>query len=125
MERHCEHKKSSGSFLAYMLIILGILWILRKSGWDIHFPGLGDFFAGIGNFVGNLTHWSGGIILPLLVILAGITLIAGRKFFGALFLVIILMIILPHFLIIPGILIIIFLPVFLIIIGIIILSKLF
>lgn len=124
MERHHEHRKHSGSFWAYVLIIIGILWILKKSGWDINLPGIGDFFAGIGNFFGNFIHLSGAEAIPLLIILAGIILIAGRKFFGALFLVILIMILLPHFLIIPGILMIVFFPLILIIIGIIILSKL-
>jgi hypothetical protein len=125
MERHCEHRKQSGSFWAYVLIIGGLLWIMSKSGWDIHFPGLSDLFSGIGHFFGNLASWSGGTILTLLVILAGIILIAGRRFFGALFLVILILIVVPNFLIIPGILMVVFFPVILIIIGIIILSKLF
>ena len=30
MERHIEHRRDSGSFWAYVLIIVGILWILKK-----------------------------------------------------------------------------------------------
>jgi hypothetical protein len=125
MDKNIEHQKHSGSFLAWVLIIFGILWILKQSGWDIHFPNIGEFFSGIGNFFGTLAHWSGRAILPLLIITFGIILILGRKFFGALFLVIILLIVIPNFLIIPGILMIIFFPIILIIVGIIILSKLF
>jgi len=125
MEKHIEQRRNSGSFLAWVLIIFGILWILKQSGWDIHFPNIGEFFSSIGNFFGNLAHWSGGSILPILIIAFGIVLILGRKFFGALFLVIILLIVLPNFLIIPGILMILFFPIILIIVGIIILSKLF
>lgn len=125
MERHCEHKRHSGSFWAYVLIIVGILWILKKSGWDINLPGIGDFFAGLGHLFGNMAHWSAGAFFPLLIILAGIVLLAGRRFLGALFLVLILMMVLPHFLIIPGILMVVFFPVILIVIGIIILTKLF
>ena len=125
MEKHCEHKRHSGSFWAYVLIIVGILWILKKSGWDINLPGFSEFFAGIGQFFGNLFHWSAGATVPLLIVLIGIVLILGRKFFGALLLVLLVMIILPHFLIIPGILMIIFFPLILIVIGIIVLTKLF
>ena len=125
MERHIEHKRHSGSFWAYVLIIAGVLWLLQRSGWDINLPRFGDFFAGIGTFFGNLFHLAAGVTIPLLVILFGIVLILGRKFFAALFLVLLLMILLPHFLIIPGILMIIFFPIILIIIGIIILSNLF
>lgn len=125
MEKQYEHRRHSGSFWAYVLIIVGLLWILKQSGWDINLPGIGDFFAGIGHFFGSLASWSASALVPVLIIFLGIVLILGRKFFGALFLVLLLMIILPHFLIIPGILMIIFFPVVLIIIGIIILSKLF
>jgi len=125
MERIHEDKRNSGSFWAYVLIIIGILWILKKSGWDINLPDIGDFFAGIGNFFGNLFHLTAGSAFPVLILIAGIILIAGRRFFGALLLVLLIMIVIPHFLIIPGILMILFFPIILIIIGIIILSKLF
>ncbi len=125
MEKHCEHRRHSGSFWAYVLIIVGILWILKKSGWDINLPGLGEFFSGIGQFFGNLFHVTAFATVPVLIILFGILLILGRKFLGALLLVLLVMIIVPHFLIIPGILMIIFFPIILIIIGIIVLSNLF
>ena len=125
MERRIEHRRNSGSFWAYVLIIVGILWILKKSGWDINLPGFGEIFSGIGQFFGNLFHMTAFATVPMLIILFGIVLILGRKFFGALLLVLLVMIILPHFLIIPGLLMIIFFPLILIIVGIIILTKLF
>ena len=125
MEKHCEQRKQTGSFWAYVLIIFGIIWILSKSGWDINLPNIGGFLAGIGNFFGNMVHWSAGATLPLLILLAGIVLITGRRFFGALMFVLLILIFIPHFLIVPGILMILFMPVILIIIGIIVLSKLF
>jgi hypothetical protein len=125
MDRQIEHKRHSGSFWAYVLIIFGILWIMKQSGWVIHFPNIGDFFSGIGHFFSNLAHWSFGAALPVLIILIGIAVLAGRKFFGALLFVVLLMIFIPHFLIIPGILMVLFFPLILIIIGIIILTKLF
>lgn len=125
MEKQCEHKRHSGSFWAYVLIIVGILWLLKRSGWDVNFPGIGDFFAGIGHFFGSLATMSVSALVPILVIFLGVILILGRKFIGALFLVLLFIIILPHFLIIPGILMVVFFPVVLIIIGIIILTKLF
>lgn len=125
MEKYHEHRRHSGSFWAYVLIIVGVLWILKKNGWDLNLPNAGEFFGAIGQFFGNLAHWSAGAALPVLIILAGLVLIAGRRFFGALLLVLLILIFIPHFLILPGILMVIFLPVLLIIIGIIILSKLF
>lgn len=125
MERHCEQRKHSGSFWAYVLIIFGVLWLLKQTGWDIHFPGIGEFFSSVGHFFGNLAQWSFSAAIPVLIILIGVGLILGRRFLGALLFVVLLMLILPNFLIIPGILMILFFPIILIIIGIIILSKLF
>lgn len=125
MEQHCEHRRHSGSFWAYVLIIFGILWLLDKSGWDIHLPGIGDLFSGIGSFFGSLFNWSAGIAFPMLLLVAAIVLIAGRRFFGALLFVLLILIIIPNFLVIPGILMIIFFPVILIVIGILLLTKLF
>jgi hypothetical protein len=125
MEKHIEHKKHSGSFWAWVLIIFGILWILKQSGWDINFPGIGEFFSGVGHLFGSMAHWSFGAIIPILILFIGISILAGRRFFGALFFVILLLIFIPNFLVIPGIIMILFFPLLLIIIGIIILSKLF
>lgn len=125
MERIREHKNHSGSFWAYVFIIFGILWILSKSGWDIHLPGIGDLFSSIGNFFGSLVHWTSGFTLPLLLVFVAVILIAGRRFFGALLFVLLLLIIIPNFLVIPGILMILFFPIILIIIGIVLLIKLF
>lgn len=125
MERHIEHRRSSGTFWAWVLIIFGIIWILKKSGWDINLPGLGEFVSGIGHFFGSLFALSTAAFIPVLIIIAGIVLILGRRFFGALFLVLLLLILVPHFLIVPGILMILFFPILLIIIGIIILTKIF
>ncbi len=125
MERHCEQRKHSGSFWAYVLIIFGALWLLKQTGWDIHFPGIGEFFSSAGHFFGNLAQWSFSAAIPVLIIMIGVGLILGRRFLGALLFVVLLMLILPNFLIIPGILMILFFPIILIIIGIIILSKLF
>lgn len=125
MERQYQHKRNTSSFWAYVFIIVGVLWLLNKSGWEINLPGIGDIASAMGRFFHNITSWTHGSLVPILLLIAGIMLIAGRRFFGALLFVILLLIILPHFLIIPGILIMLFFPIVLIIIGIIILSNLF
>ena len=66
MEKYIEHRKNSGSFLAWVLIIFGILWMLKQSGWDIHFPNIAEFFSGIGHLFGNLLIIIGIIILSKL-----------------------------------------------------------
>lgn len=124
MEKQCEKKSESGSFIAYVLIILGILWILKSSGWEINLPGFHEFFSGIGNVIKAVANFSSDALIPIGIIFLGIVLIAGRKIIGAIIFIILLLLIIPHFLIIPGILLIILTPVILIIVGIILLSKL-
>ena len=124
MEKHCEHKRHSSPFWAYVLIIFGILWILSKNGWAINFPGIGGLFGAIGNFFSNLAHWSAGTTFPILLFIVAIVLIAGRRFFGALLFVLLILILIPSFLVIPGILVMLLFPVILIIIGIVVLIRL-
>ena len=125
MESHCEKRRRSSPFWAYVLIIFGIVWILSKSGWDINLPGVGALFTAIGNIFGHLTNWSDGVNVPILLLIFGILLIAGRRIFGALLLVFLIMILIPNFLIIPGILMLLFFPLILIIIGIVVLTRFF
>ncbi len=125
MENHSYRHRSSGSLLAWILIITGIVLILRHAGWDINLPGVGAVFHRIGQFTGDVFHFFAHIGWPALLIIAGIILLAGRRLIGGLFLFLVLLFILPHFIIIPGILLIIFFPLILIIAGIVILTKLF
>lgn len=124
MEKQCDKKSESGSFLAYVLIIVGILWILKRGGWEINLPGFHEFFSGIANVFRSLASFSTEALIPIVLIFLGIMVIAGRKVIGAIILVLILLLIVPHFLIIPGIILIVFFPIILIILGIILISKL-
>jgi len=118
MEEQVHCKRRSGSFLPWLLIIIGIALLLKHSGWDINFPGIGEFFSGVFHFIGKI-GW------PLFLIIAGVILLTGRRIIGTLILIIALLFILPHFIIIPGILLILFFPIILLIVGIAILAKLF
>lgn len=125
MEEYSHRNKKSGSLLAWILIIIGIVLILKHSGWEINIPGLGSIFSGITHFIGDIFHFIVNIGWPALLIVAGIILLTGRRLIGGLLLFLVLIFILPHFIIIPGILLIVFFPLILIIAGIVILTKLF
>ncbi|HAZ02043.1 MAG: hypothetical protein A2W90_09050 [Bacteroidetes bacterium GWF2_42_66] len=124
MEDHYRQRRS-GSTLAWILIIIGLVLILKNSGWGINIPGIGSVFTGIGHFIGDVFHFFVHIGWPVVLIIAGIILLAGRKLIGGLILFLLLLFILPKFILIPGILLIIFFPLILIVAGIVILTKLF
>lgn len=125
MEHHSHRRRSSGSFLAWVLIIFGAVLILKEIGWEFNIPGFGAIFHGFWEFVGDVFRFIGNIGWPIILVIAGIVLIAGRRLFGALLLLLVLFFILPKFIVIPGILMILFFPVILLIAGIVILTKLF
>ena len=124
MEEH-SRRKESGSSLAWILIIIGLLLIMKRSGWGIDLPGIGPVFAGIGQFMRDVVHFVVQIGWPVVLIIAGIMLLIGRKLIGGVILFLLLLFFLPGFILIPGILLFVFLPLILIIAGIVILTKLF
>jgi len=125
MEDYSHRHKSSGSLLAWILVIFGAVLLLKHAGWSFNIPGIGPFFTALGGLIGDVFHFLVRIGWPVLLILAGIVLLTGRRLLGTLLLILLLFLILPHFLLLPGILLIVFFPLILIIAGIVILTKLF
>lgn len=121
--RSKEHNKG-GSFLGTILIILGIGWILKEIGWLHGFPGWHAVQHSFHSFT-NIFHFGAlNITWPLILLVVGIVLLAGRRFVGAILVLLAIIFFLPGFLIIPGILTVFFLPVILIILGIVVISRL-
>lgn len=126
--QHCsrhEHKReknSSGSFLGVILIIVGVLWVLKEIGWHIGLPGWHTIREATSSLM-NVFHFGAlSVTWPIILLIAGVLLIAGRRLVGLLLILFAVFFILPHF-IIPGILAIIFFPVLLVVLGIILISK--
>ena len=119
--RDCE-RKSSGSFLGTVLIIIGVLWVLKEIGWHIGLPGWHAVHHAATNFFNIFQVGAIAITWPVILLVVGVILLAGRRLIGTLLIVLAVVFLLPH-LIIPGILAIIFLPVLLVIVGIILISK--
>ncbi|WP_299580974.1 hypothetical protein [uncultured Sunxiuqinia sp.] len=122
-ERKCsKERKSDGSFLGTVLIIVGVLWILKEFGWHIGLPGWHAVREGMSNFF-NIFHVGAvSITWPVILLIVGVLLLAGRRLVGALLLVLAVLFVLPH-VIIPGILTIVFFPIILVVVGIILISK--
>ena len=117
-----RERKSSGSLLGTVLIIIGLLWILKEFGWHIGLPGWHAVREGATNFF-NIFH-VGAITItwPVILLIVGILLLAGRRLIGTLLIIVAVLFLLPHF-IIPGILTILFFPVILLVVGIILIIR--
>ncbi|WP_159518733.1 hypothetical protein [Sunxiuqinia indica] len=121
---HARERKSRGSFLGTVLVVIGILWILKEIGWQLGLPGWHVVQDAGASFL-NIFHFGAiSVTWPVILLLVGVLLIVGRRLIGALFLVFAILFLLPH-LIIPGILLVLFFPLILIILGIVLISKLF
>lgn len=123
--RHYQmrEKRSGGSFLGIILIIIGLLWLLKEIGWHVGFPDWGTVRDSTSGFR-NIFHFGAwAVSWPVVLLVVGVLLIAGRRLIGALLVFLALFLFLPG-IIIPGILAILFLPVILIVVGIILISRL-
>lgn len=114
---------NSKVILAWVLIGVGILWILRKIIFYFDFP---DFyfqsiFFPFKNVVHNFSHalfsW------PMVLIIVGLILTAGKRSAGIVLMVIGGIFILPKFLILPGITFSLFLPLLLVGVGVALIVK--
>lgn len=121
---HPTHeRKSGGSFLGTILIVIGVLWILKEIGWHIGVPGWHSIHQAGSSFM-NLFHFGAlSLSWPVIILVVGLLLLAGRRVIGALLVCLALFLFLPHFVIIPGILALLFFPVVLLVVGIILISK--
>lgn len=124
---HCSSERThrgGGSFLGTILVIIGIIWLLKEAGWHWGIMGwnvVGNIFTGMLTFFGTIA-WIIGI--PIILLIAGIILIAGRRTLGSILVIIGILLLLNHF-IIPGLVLLLFTPLILIILGILIITRLF
>lgn len=118
-----EKKDNSKIVLAFILIGIGIFWILRKLGihfqfpqllWDNVFYPLHHVFRSIGHFVFS---W------PMILILIGGVLLAGKRSVGLVFVIVGGIFILPKMFFLPGLTISFALPLLLIGIGVAMVAR--
>ncbi|MGQ8336110.1 hypothetical protein ACUNWD_06120 [Sunxiuqinia sp. A32] len=121
--RHEEHPKKGSSTLGTILIILGLYFILKETGWLHGIPGWDVFRSSFSNFF-NIFHFHAiNITWPLVLLIVGAFLIMGRRIIGGILVLLAILFFLPGLIIIPGILAVFLLPVLLIILGVIVISR--
>jgi hypothetical protein len=121
-----ENKPQSNNskvVLAWVLIGIGILWILRKIDFYFDIPHFyfQNIFFPFKNIFHDLTHFI--FSWQMVLIIVGLILMAGKRSSGIVLIVIGGIFLLPKFLIVPGITFSMFFPVLLVGLGIAMIVK--
>ncbi len=122
MDNNKPHKDNSRIVLAFVLIGIGVIWILRKLGfyidlninWHNVFYPMRQFFHGWGHFIFS---WQ------MILIIIGLVLLAGKRSLGIVFIVIGGVFILPRLIHFPGLTASLLFPVILIGVGLAMVIK--
>jgi len=118
-------KENSRETLALVLIGIGLLLILKQFGVFHHFPFF--HFQNIFQPIRNVFHGIGHFIFswPMILVIIGIVLLAGKRSGGLVLLIIGGVFILPKLFVISGATILFLFPVILIALGVALVAKLF
>ena len=120
-----HQKTSSKEVLALVLIGIGLVWILKQTGFFFKFPFLNlheifspirSAFHGVGHFIFS---W------PVILIIIGVVLMAGKRSGGLVLLIIGGIFLLPKLFFISGAAIVFLFPIILIALGIALIARLF
>lgn len=118
------NKDQTRNGLAIVLIVIGVLWVVKQTGFFYGFPffNLNHIFTPVGRVLGSFTHlvfsW------PMILILVGLVLMAGKRSAGLVLLIIGGIFLLPKLFIFSGAMLMLFLPLVLIVVGIAIVARL-
>ncbi len=109
--------------LAWVLIGIGIFWILRKIGLYFNFPDFyfQNIFFPFKSLFRDLSHFI--FSWQMVLIIVGLILLAGRRSAGIVLIVIGGIFLLPKFLILPGLTFSMFFPVLLVGLGVALIAR--
>ncbi|WP_346861584.1 hypothetical protein [uncultured Draconibacterium sp.] len=118
------HKENSRETLALVLIGIGLFWILKQTGVFHHFGffHLGDIFRPIRHAIQGVGHFI--FSWPMILIVIGALLLAGKRSGGVVLLIIGGIFLLPKLIFISGATILILFPIILIALGIALVARL-
>jgi len=124
MNNEPQKKDNSRVVLAFVLIGIGVLWILRKLGIYFEFPDIhwGNIYFPLHQFFHGFAHvifsW------PMILIIIGLVLMAGKRKSGVIFIIIGGVFLMPRIFLFHGITVSLLLPLLLIGIGIALVARL-
>ena len=109
--------------LAYVLIGIGVIWILRKIGFYFDLPHFyfQNIFFPFKNIFHDLTHFI--FSWQMILIIVGLILMAGKRSSGIVLIVVGGIFLLPKFFIVPGLTLSMFFPVLLVGLGVAMIAR--
>lgn len=118
-----QHKNNSRTVFAFVLIGVGIFWTLRQLGVYYEFPQfiLENIFYPVRQIFYRVSHFI--FSWPMILIIIGVVLLAGKRSMGLVFIIVGGIFILPKLFFLPGITISLILPVLLIGIGVAMIAR--
>jgi hypothetical protein len=118
-----SNKNNSRIILAFVLIGIGVFWILRQLGVYYEFPQfiLENIFYPMRQFFYRISHFI--FSWPMILIIIGGVLLAGKRSIGLVFIIVGGIFILPKLFFVSGITISLLLPVLLIGIGVAMVAR--
>lgn len=120
---HRERKQGTSVF-GIVLVVIGLYWLLKETGWSVHLPGLEPIRDAAYSVVSFVRQHLGNLLVPVLILTIGLVLISGRRQFGGLLLLLVLAVFLPG-LILPGLFLLFTFPVLLILVGVLVIRSFF
>ncbi len=117
-------KKNSNEILALVLIGIGLLWLLKQTGMFFQFPflRLNHIFEPVRHSFHSFGHFF--FSWPMILIIIGLVLMAGKRSGGLVLLIIGGIFILPKIFILTGVTFLFIFPVLLIVLGIALIARL-
>ena len=124
MENEPHKRDNSRLVLAIALIMIGVFWILKKLGFYIEFQPY--FYENIFFPIRHFFHSFGNIVFswPMILIIVGIILLAGKRSGGIVLLIIGAIFLIPKLFFLHGITVTLFFPLLLIGIGVAMVARL-
>lgn len=122
--RNEPQKENSKVVLAFVLIAIGIIWVLRELGIYFELPTI--HWENIFYPFGNILHGLGHVIFswPMILIVIGLVLMAGKRSSGIVLIIIGGVFLLPRLFLFHGFTLSIFIPLLLIGIGVALVARL-
>ncbi len=123
MENVPQRKDNSRVVLAVVLILIGVFWLLKKMGFYYEFPRVlwENIYFPFRHFFHNWGHilfsW------PMILIIVGLVLLAGKRSGGLILIVVGIVFILPRLFFLPGVTATLLFPVLLIGIGVAMVAR--
>lgn len=124
-QERTQKKENSNEVLALVLIGIGLVWLLKQSGFFFDFPffNFHDIFSPVRSAFHSFGHFV--FSMPVILIIIGAILMAGKRSGGVVLLIIGGLFLLPKLIFISGAAIVFLFPILLIALGIVLIARLF